>query len=61
MTSSTTVRPQVFARIASTPLPRPGDRVTLPYGQTGVVQTAKPAGDLRDAKCVVALDLPPAS
>jgi len=49
----------VFARIASTPLPRPGDRVTLPSGQTGVVDTAKVADDLRDAKCVVILDEDP--
>jgi len=53
---STAVPQQVFARIASTPLPRPGDRITLEDGRTGVVQTAKPADDLRDAKCVVTLD-----
>lgn len=47
---------RVFARIASSPLPRPGDRVTLTSGATGVVETAKPADDHRDAKCVVILD-----
>ncbi len=49
-------RKSVFARIASTPLPRPGDRVTLASGQTGVVDNAKAADDLHDAKCVVILD-----
>ena len=61
MNSTTSVPEQVFARIASTPLPRPGDRVTLPDGRSGVVQTAKPADDQRDAKCVVALDQEPPS
>ena len=47
---------RVFARIASTPLPRPGDAVTFDDGTTGVVETAKVADNLRDAKCVVMLD-----
>jgi|GEM_PF-6006771 len=56
MTSPNAAPERVFARIASRPLPRPGDHVTLPDGSTGVVETAKPADDLRDAKCVVLLD-----
>jgi len=56
MTDRPALPRSVFARIASTPLPRPGDRVTLATGQTGVVDTAKVADDLRDAKCVVILD-----
>lgn len=58
MSDHSAVPARVFARIASTPLPRPGDRVTLEDGSTGVVETAKVADDLRDAKCVVALDSP---
>jgi len=54
--TSQPVPDRVFARIAASPLPRPGDHVTLACGATGVVETAKPADDHRDAKCVLILD-----
>jgi hypothetical protein len=42
---------RLFMRV---PLPvRPGDVVTLPDGRRAVVETAKVADDLRDAKCAV--------
>jgi hypothetical protein len=47
---------RVFARIATCPRPRPGDRVTLSGGEVGVVDTAQLAGDGRDAKCTVLID-----
>jgi hypothetical protein len=56
MSDHTPVPARVFARIPSSPLPRPGDPVTFDDGSTGVVETAKVADDLRDAKCVVILD-----
>lgn len=48
----------VFARL---PMPiQPGDHVDLgEHWGLGVVQTAKVADDLRDAKCVVRLDEEP--
>ncbi len=45
---------RVFARLPAAT--RPGDRVTFPDGRSGVVDTAKLADDLRDAKCTVLLD-----
>jgi hypothetical protein len=35
------------------PATRPGDAIRLPDGRRAVVETARPADDLRDAKCVV--------
>lgn len=47
---------RVFANISSRPLPRAGDRVTLADGRTGIVDTAKPTDDFREAKCTIVLD-----
>lgn len=48
---------RVFSRLPANA--RPGDRVMLSDGRVGIVETAKLAEDLRDAKCVVVLEREP--